>query len=96
MMDKIRRLVFIIALVCILLYFMIQETGAGIALCSFGWLGCISGRILGTLAGGAIAVYLYLLVRRVALKLHLPKGIELWGFILYTMIVITAVRQIPR
>jgi hypothetical protein len=79
------------------MYFSIQETGAGLSvLLSAGWIGRIVGGLLGTLAGGVIAVYPYLIIRRIFLKIGFPSRAELIGFILYTMIIIVAIRQIPR
>ena len=97
MQEKTKNYLWLGLLFLILLYFTIQATGVGLnALLSAEWLGRIAGGLLGTWAGGLIAVYPYLILRRIFLKIGFPSKSELIGFILYTMIIITAIRQIPK
>lgn len=97
MQEKTKKYLWVGLLFSILLYFIIQETGAGLsAFASAEWIGSMTGSMLGTLAGAVIAVYPYLILRRILLKIGFPGKVELAGFILYTMIIITAIRQIPK
>ncbi|MFH0771330.1 MAG: hypothetical protein V1933_01780 [Candidatus Omnitrophota bacterium] len=97
-MDEPRRKwIFIIILICILLYFSMQEKGASTSvLSSAEQIAYKLGAMLGNFASGAVAVLLYALIRKWILKIKFPVNFELLGLIIYTTIIITAVRQMPK
>lgn len=90
---KTMKYVYLITLLLILIYFIIQQTGC---VMSTGCFGRFLGIALGTLAGSLVGAYPYLILRRLLLKMNFPNKVELFGFIIYTMIIISAVRSVPR
>ena len=84
---RLKKYVYITLLLLVLVYFLQKETGN---------LGSFLGMMLGTVGGGVVAVYPYLILRRLFLKMGFPSKVELLSFIIYTMIIISAVRSIPK
>jgi len=95
--KKSSKYAYVVVLFLILLYFTMAGFKADVgALISPPFIGRMLGRITGTFASGLICVYPYLIMRRIFLKIGFPSKAELIGLILFSMIIITAVKNIPK
>ncbi len=94
-----RHHIFRSMLVIIFFYFISKETGCVwnvIINNPGGCLGGMLGSAVGTFIGGAFALYPYLIVRKLLLKINFPEYSEIINLILYSAIVISAIRSIPK
>lgn len=87
MTDKAKRNIYLFLLLLVLMYFMLQETTN---------IGALIGTGFGTFASALIAVYPYLILRRLFLKINFPPKLDFFSLVIFAMIIISAVRNIPK